>query len=302
MGALDVVAGDVLPWIATVFSAVLFFTPLQLIASIRRTKHTGPVNYLPFVMMYFQSLMWVIYGFFISNVKIVPVNVLGTTIGLYSTLVFYGNSRDDAVRLRIEIGMTATSLFAVIMATSLFFSSLSNDSASFVFGLITNVICMLFYTSPLSTLYTIVRIRDASSLSLPMSVMIVLNGTAWFFYGWYVQNKFIWIPNGVATILGLIQLTILCCVGSKAKRGETPFLPVVSDEPTPTTSEPPSAVITSSPRLGGTGTGIGSGSATGTSGSIASGNGHNSAHLAIGSKPDAGVGVVVNGSVAASNH
>jgi uncharacterized protein with PQ loop repeat len=74
-----------------------------------------------------------------------------------------------------------------------------------------NVVLFMYYTSPLSTLADVLRHRDSSSLTLPMSVMNVVNGLLWLVYGLVRSDAFIWLPNGVGACLGAVQV-FLCCI------------------------------------------------------------------------------------------
>jgi uncharacterized protein with PQ loop repeat len=69
----------------------------------------------------------------------------------------------------------------------------------------------LYYLSPLSTLAQVLRTRDASSLTLPMCAMNVVNGTLWVIYGIVRRDAFLCVPNGAGAVLGIVQVA-LCCV------------------------------------------------------------------------------------------
>jgi uncharacterized protein with PQ loop repeat len=74
-----------------------------------------------------------------------------------------------------------------------------------------NVVLFMYYMSPLSTLADVLRHRDSSSLTLPMSVMNVVNGLLWVVYGFVRGDAFIWVPNGFGVCLGVLQVA-LCCI------------------------------------------------------------------------------------------
>jgi solute carrier family 50 (sugar transporter) len=68
-----------------------------------------------------------------------------------------------------------------------------------------------FYLSPLSTLADVLKHRDSSSLTLPLCMMNIVNGTLWLVYGLVLSDAFIWVPNGVGALLGMLS-TALCCI------------------------------------------------------------------------------------------
>jgi len=55
----------------------------------------------------------------------------------------------------------------------------------------------------------IIRNRDASSLSWPMSVAITVNGFSWAAYGFALKDWFLVSPNFFGGVLGVVQLSFL---------------------------------------------------------------------------------------------
>jgi len=55
----------------------------------------------------------------------------------------------------------------------------------------------------------IIRNRDASSLSWPMSVAITVNGFSWAAYGFALKDWFLVCPNFFGGVLGVVQLSFL---------------------------------------------------------------------------------------------
>ena len=56
----------------------------------------------------------------------------------------------------------------------------------------------VYYVCPLSTVATVLKHRDSSSLHWPLCMMNVINGCLWFAYGLAVMDYFIFVPKCVA--------------------------------------------------------------------------------------------------------
>lgn len=69
----------------------------------------------------------------------------------------------------------------------------------------------VYYVAPLSTVATVLRNRDSSTLYWPLSMMNVINGCLWFAYGLAIFDWFICVPNGVGAAFNIICLG-LCFV------------------------------------------------------------------------------------------
>jgi len=52
-----------------------------------------------------------------------------------------------------------------------------------------------YYVLPLSTVATVLKDRDSSSLYWPLSLMNVINGCLWFAYGLAILDYFIFVPK-----------------------------------------------------------------------------------------------------------
>jgi solute carrier family 50 protein (sugar transporter) len=53
----------------------------------------------------------------------------------------------------------------------------------------------VYYVAPLSTVATVLKNRDSSSLYWPLSLMNVINGCLWFAYGLAILDYFIFVPK-----------------------------------------------------------------------------------------------------------
>ena len=53
----------------------------------------------------------------------------------------------------------------------------------------------VYYVLPLSTVATVLKDRDSSSLYWPLSLMNVINGCLWFAYGLAITDFFILLPK-----------------------------------------------------------------------------------------------------------
>ncbi len=217
---LDIFIRDVLPWIGNIFSLTLYLTPMQLVAKLRDSNGSGPgrIQWLPFVMQFLQGEVWCLYGFYAMNITVVPINIVGLTSGLIGVIAYYGAcSGADAAgrktRSFIEIGVVVTAMIPSVLSTILVFGLSDGDKRQSIFGIITNVISLAFFGSPLWDLITILKIRDASSLHVPTAVAVLCNGISWTVYGTHIGDIYIWLPNACAGILAIIQLIVRFTVG-----------------------------------------------------------------------------------------
>ena len=74
-------------------------------------------------------------------------------------------------------------------------------------GYLGNVILVIFYAAPLSTLAEVLKSKSAASIYAPLSFLSALNGVLWVTYGLSVNDLFIAVPNAIGLLLAIIQLS-----------------------------------------------------------------------------------------------
>jgi len=83
-----------------------------------------------------------------------------------------------------------------------------------VIGLCVNINLIIFYGAPLSTIATVLRTKNSSSIHRRTLAMTLFNSFFWGSYGVGVMDMFIVVPNLCGLALGFIQM-MLCCIFSR---------------------------------------------------------------------------------------
>lgn len=101
--------------------------------------------------------------------------------------------------------MTCTTL----LWARLIFGGASAALRSRVLGVYATIICIVLFASPLSTIASVLRTRNAASILAPLTASQCLNCLMWTIYGVFAaKDPFVWGPNGTGLVLGLIQLAL----------------------------------------------------------------------------------------------
>jgi uncharacterized protein with PQ loop repeat len=89
------------------------------------------------------------------------------------------------------------------------------------------LILVFYFLAPLSTLWQVIRQRDSSSLVLPLSVMVIINGSLWSTYGIVALNDpFVWAPNVFGATLGVVQVFLKLTIPSHPNQCAPIFIDV----------------------------------------------------------------------------
>jgi len=82
-------------------------------------------------------------------------------------------------------------------------------------GIIVNINLCFFYGAPLSTIFTVLKTRDSSSIHRWTMMMNTANACFWTAFGFGIMDWIIIVPNGFGAILGFIQMFLRLVVPSR---------------------------------------------------------------------------------------
>lgn len=89
------------------------------------------------------------------------------------------------------------------------FANFDANTRQLIVGFVVNANLLFFYGAPLSTIFKVLKTRNSASIHIRTMITNTLNGTFWTAYGFAKTDPFIYVPNGIGAILGVIQF-FLC--------------------------------------------------------------------------------------------
>jgi len=192
-------------------SSILGFGPLPAVLNCRKTKHLGEMNVDPFPILFGNALGWIIYSCVTTppGVLIFAANVSNVLLGMFFLLTGYNLTPSDSVRLKLEI----LSLFFLSLWMGLGFLCAmidDNDLRVNILGVACNILVLILFASPLSTMAKVVTTKSSASINRPFAVVQVINCALWVVYGVFaVKDKYVWIPNVIGFTLGVMQISLI---------------------------------------------------------------------------------------------
>jgi len=105
--------------------------------------------------------------------------------------------------------------FWIAVISTLYFIGLTIEQWKTIIGFIVNINLFFFYGAPLSTIYTVLKTRDSSSIHRPTMLLNTFNAVFWTAFGFGVMDWFIFIPNGIGAIMGFIQAFLRLVIPSR---------------------------------------------------------------------------------------
>lgn len=103
----------------------------------------------------------------------------------------------------------------VAIITAICFLGVDMSQKELIVGIAVNINLLFFYGAPLSTIFTVLKTRDSSSIHRWTMLMNTANATFWTAFGFGTSDYFIMVPNGIGAILGIIQMALRIIVPSR---------------------------------------------------------------------------------------
>ncbi|KAH8061362.1 sugar transmembrane transporter [Aureococcus anophagefferens] len=200
-------ATTIAPTVGTVVANAMFLASLPAVLAARRAGDLGSLNPTPWAFILVNCLAWLHYGYLNGNPYIYWSNAPGCLLGLFFTLTgaSLGSPAQVAAMEKVAVGFAAVHV-AASFVTSLYLTS--PKQKQLVAGYVANVILVIYYGAPLSTLAEVLATKDAASIFAPLCALNGANGLLWVTYGLTIADPFVWVPNSMGVVLAATQLAV----------------------------------------------------------------------------------------------
>ena len=76
-------------------------------------------------------------------------------------------------------------------------------------GLLASIFAVVMFISPLAQINTIIKIKKSDEISPILYMAMVVNCSLWTIYGAGISNWYIFTPNAIGIVLGVMTLIII---------------------------------------------------------------------------------------------
>lgn len=198
-------ASTVAPTLGVALSNAMFLSAVPAVLDARKNGNLGDLNPVPWAFILANCIAWLHYSYVVQNPYAFASNALGAVLGLFFTLtgVALGSPSQRNQLTAVAVVTSAASIAASFWTCFLLKTAAARQLLT---GYFANVILVVFYGAPLSTLRMVLRDKSAASIYAPLSFLSLLNGSLWVIYGLAIRDFFIVVPNCCGLILAVIQL------------------------------------------------------------------------------------------------
>ncbi|GAA0172606.1 hypothetical protein Leryth_010044 [Lithospermum erythrorhizon] len=192
-----------------IFAFGLFISPIPTFNRIIKNKSTEQFSCMPYIYALMNCLICAWYGSpFVSvdNLLVVTVNSLGACFQMAYIIIFIINAEKTKKLQIFGMLMGVLGLFIIIVIGSLLIAD--PDVRWITIGFLSCASLISMFASPLLIINLVIRTRSVEFMPFYLSLSTFLMSTSFFLYGIFNHDPFIYVPNGIGSLLGITQLVL----------------------------------------------------------------------------------------------
>ncbi|OWY91164.1 hypothetical protein PHMEG_00040374 [Phytophthora megakarya] len=178
---------------------------------IYKTRSTGSVSVLPALLIFCNCYTWVMYARLVNSI---PPLFVTYAIGMLASISFCGiyyHWTHDHARMHKLYSLVFYTLAGYTFYYSLGTSGASNQSDDAVrntLGILSGLVNLALYASPLETIKLIIEQRDASTIPIIISVIFLVNSAIWVLHSVAEGDMLVLVPNALGFALCIVQVVL----------------------------------------------------------------------------------------------
>ncbi|KAK9268646.1 hypothetical protein L1049_000403 [Liquidambar formosana] len=201
-----------------IFALGLFVSPIPTFRRIVRNRSTENFSGLPYIYALLNCLICLWYGTPLissNNISVTSVNSVGAVFQLIYIIVFITHAEKEQKVKMLGLLLAVLGIFAIIVVGSL---QVTDRSMRRMFvGLLSAASLISMSASPLFIINLVIRTKSVEFMPLYLSLSTFLMSASFFTYGIFNSDPYIYVPNGIGTILGIVQLALYSYYKSKSR-------------------------------------------------------------------------------------
>lgn len=174
-----------------------------------RNQSTEQFSGLPYIYALLNCLLCMWYGTPIissDNVLVTTVNSIGAVFQLIYIILFIVYAEKVKKLRMLGLLLAVFVLFAIVVAGSL---QMIDHMMRWIFvGSLSGASLVSMFASPLFIINLVIRTKSVEFMPFYLSLSTFLMSSCFFLYGLFNYDPFIYVPNGMGTILGIVQLVL----------------------------------------------------------------------------------------------
>ncbi|KAK3418206.1 hypothetical protein EUGRSUZ_H04154 [Eucalyptus grandis] len=167
--------------LGNIVSFLVFLAPIPTFYAIFKKKSSDGYQSIPYVVALSSASLLLYYGVLKTNATmIISINAIGIVIELTYLILFliYASTKEKGPQRVDAVGWICAAFNLAVFA------------------------------APLSIMRRVIKTKSVEFMPFTLSFFLTLCATAWFFYGLFVKDMFIALPNTLGFLFGIAQMIL----------------------------------------------------------------------------------------------
>ncbi|EYU30738.1 hypothetical protein ABFS82_08G203600 [Erythranthe guttata] len=207
--------------LGNIISFLVFLSPLPTFYTIWKQKSSKGFQSIPYSVAFFSASLLLYYAFLKTNAyMIVSINGIGCVIEAIYLLIYlmYAPKKSKIFTMRLIVFFNIGGLGLMTAVSQLGFKG--PKRVSFV-GWVCAIVNIAVFAAPLSIMRQVIRTKSVEFMPFTLSFFLTLCAITWFFYGFFVRDYYIAMPNVLGFLFGIAQMILYMIYKNAKKVGET---------------------------------------------------------------------------------
>uniref|UniRef100_A0A7N0ZTT6 Bidirectional sugar transporter SWEET n=1 Tax=Kalanchoe fedtschenkoi TaxID=63787 RepID=A0A7N0ZTT6_KALFE len=192
-----------------IISFLVFLAPIPTFYTIYKKKSSDGFQSIPYIVAFFSASLLLYYAFLKNNAyMLISINGIGCVIELIYLTIFlmYASRETRMFTIKLILASNVGALGLIMIITIVFVKT--NAMRITIVGWTCAIINIAVFAAPLSIMKQVITTKSVEFMPFSLSFFLTLCATAWFFYGLFVKDLYIAVPNVLGFILGITQMTL----------------------------------------------------------------------------------------------
>ncbi|XP_076882706.1 bidirectional sugar transporter SWEET4-like [Bidens hawaiensis] len=196
--------------IGNVIALILFLSPVPTFIQIVKKGSVEQFSPVPYLATFVNCMVWALYGLPMvhpHSILVITINGAGIVIESVYLLLFLIYSNRNK-RIKVVLIILAELVFVGVLALLVMTLAHTTKVRSNIVGSIAIVGNIMMYAAPLSVMKLVITTKSVEYMPFFLSLFSLLNGISWTIYALIRFDPYIVIPNGLGSLLGILQLVL----------------------------------------------------------------------------------------------
>ncbi|CAD2085409.1 MtN3-like protein [Plasmodium vinckei lentum] len=186
---------------------------LPSVFKILKKRSTGESDGLTYIVLFFSSFLWLVYGILLNNSAIIFPNSVGLLLGLLYSIIYHVNCKN--MWLKHKLYSYYKTCGTICFMLYIFLYILSYEQYELFVGFMAFISSIVNFGAPLSYIQTVIKKRNSSLIPLEISIGSLICSFLWLTYGFILKDVFLITPNLCGFVLSILQIALILLYSNK---------------------------------------------------------------------------------------